>query len=133
MYSYEARIRAAELYIKLGKRVRPTIRQLGYPTKSSLKGWYNEYQRKLDLPMGYAGREPKFSQAQKAAAVEHYLTHDQCIAVTMRALGYPGRGTPLMARSNSPTLGHPKFPQAGPPDYDDSGATAMRAAASLRR
>ena len=29
MYSYEARIRAAELYIKLGKRVRPTIRQLG--------------------------------------------------------------------------------------------------------
>lgn len=90
MYSYEARIRAAELYIKLGKRVRPTIRQLGYPTKSSLKGWYNEYQRKLDLPMGYAGREPKFSQAQKAAAVEHYLTHDQCIAVTMRALGYPG-------------------------------------------
>lgn len=149
MYSYEARIRAAELYIKLGKRVRPTIRQLGYPTKSSLKGWYNEYQRKLDLPMGYAGREPKFSQAQKAAAVEHYLTHDQCIAVTMRALGYPGRGTltkwvreafpevrravALMARSNSPTLGHPKFPQAGPPDYDDSGATAMRAAASLRR
>lgn len=146
MYSYEARIRAAELYIKLGKRVRPTIRQLGYPTKSSLKGWYNEYQRKLDLPMGYAGREPKFSQAQKAAAVEHYLTHDQCIAVTMRALGYPGRGTltkwvreafpevrTLMARSNSPTLGHPKFPQAGRSDYDDSGVMAMRAAASLRR
>ncbi len=26
----------------------------------------------------------------------------------------------LMARSNSPTLGHPKFPQAGPPDHDDS-------------
>lgn len=42
-------------------------------------------------------------------------------------------GLPPMARSNSPTLGHPKFPQAGPPDYDDSGATAMRAAASLRR
>lgn len=42
-------------------------------------------------------------------------------------------GRSLMARSNSPTLGHPKFPQAGPPDYDDSGATAMRAAASLRR
>ncbi|WP_157085093.1 helix-turn-helix domain-containing protein [Hydrogenophaga palleronii] len=45
MYSYEDRIRAVELYIKLGKRVRPTIRQLGYPTKSSLKGWYNEYQQ----------------------------------------------------------------------------------------
>ena len=40
---------------------------------------------------------------------------------------------PLMARSNSPTRGHPKFPQAGRPDYDDSGLTAMRAAASFRR
>lgn len=29
MYSYEDRTRAVELYIKLGKRVRPTIRQLG--------------------------------------------------------------------------------------------------------
>ena len=93
MYSYEDRIRAVELYIKLGKSVRPTIRQLGYPTKNSLKGWYNEYQFKLDLSAGYAGREPKFSQAQKAAAIEHYLTHDRCIAATMRALGYPGRGT----------------------------------------
>jgi transposase-like protein len=45
------------------------------------------------LPAGYAGREPKFSPAQKAAAIEHYLTHDRCIAATMRALGYPCRGT----------------------------------------
>jgi hypothetical protein len=26
-------------------------------------------------------------------AVAHYLAHDRCIAATMRALGYPGRGT----------------------------------------
>lgn len=38
-----------------------------------------------------------------------------------------------MARSNSRPLGHPKFPQAGRSDYDDSGGMAMRAAASLRR
>ena len=31
MYSYEDRIRAVKLYIKLGKRTRPTIRQLGQP------------------------------------------------------------------------------------------------------
>jgi len=93
MYSYEDRIRAVELYIKLGKRVPPTIRQLGYPTKNSLKGWFREYEQRLDLPAGYAGREPKFSQAQKAAAIEYYLTHDRCVAATMRALGYPGRGT----------------------------------------
>ncbi len=56
MYSYEDRIRAVELYIKLGKRVRPTICQLGYPTKNALKGWYREYEQRLDLPVGYAGR-----------------------------------------------------------------------------
>lgn len=93
MYSYEDRIQAVELYINLGKRVRPTIRQLGYPTKNALKCWYREYEQGLDLPAGYAGRPPKYSQAQKEAAVEHYLTHDQCIAATIRALGYPGRGT----------------------------------------
>lgn len=93
MYSYEDRIRAVELYIKLGLRVRPTIRQLGYPSKNALKGWHREYLQRLDLPTGYAGRISKFSQAQKAAAIEHYLAHDRCIAATMRALGYPGRGT----------------------------------------
>lgn len=36
MYSYEERIRAVKLHIKLGKCVRPTIRQLGFPTKNSL-------------------------------------------------------------------------------------------------
>ena len=37
MYSYEDRIRAVELYIRLGKRVRATILQLGYPTKNALR------------------------------------------------------------------------------------------------
>jgi hypothetical protein len=40
---------------------------------------------------------------------------------------------PPMATSNSPTRGHPKFPQARRPDYDGSGLMARRAAASLRR
>ena len=93
MYSYEDRIRAVELYIKMGKRVRPTIRQLGYPTKNALKGWYREYRQRLDLPAGYADRKPKFSQEQKKAAIEHYLARDRCIAATIRALGYPCRGT----------------------------------------
>ncbi|NMY13255.1 IS3 family transposase, partial [Pseudomonas veronii] len=53
MYSYEDRIRAVKLYIKLGKRTGATIRQLGYPTKNSLKSWHAEYERCLDLPRGY--------------------------------------------------------------------------------
>ncbi len=39
--------------------------------------------------------------------------------------------TSLMASPNSPTRGHPKFPQAAPSDYDVSGLTTKRAAASL--
>ncbi|MBB3148479.1 transposase-like protein [Phyllobacterium trifolii] len=50
MYSYADRIRAVELYIKLGKRLMATIRQLGYPTKNALRGWHREYEQRLDLP-----------------------------------------------------------------------------------
>ena len=43
MYSYADRLRAVELYVRLGKRLNATIRQLGYPTKNALRGWYREY------------------------------------------------------------------------------------------
>ena len=93
MYSYADRLRAVELYIRLGKRVKATIRQLGYPTKNALKGWYREYEQRFDLCVRYPVRTPKYSEDQKQAALEHYQTHDRCISATMRALGYPGRGT----------------------------------------
>ena len=90
MYSFEDRVRAVRLYIKLGKRIGLTIRQLGYPTKNALKTWYREYEQRHDLPAGYV-RLPMYSQAQKKRAVEHYLEHGRCIAATSRSLGYPSR------------------------------------------
>lgn len=87
MYSYEDRIRAVELYIKLGKCVRATIRQLVYPTKNALKGWHREYERRLHLPKGYARSKSKYSQEQKEVAVRHFLDHGRCIAFTIKALG----------------------------------------------
>ena len=90
MYTYEDRLRAIRLYIKLGKRVGLTIRQLGYPTENALKGWYREYEERGDLPTGYA-RQPMYSQAQKDRAVDHYLEHGRCIVATIKALGYPSR------------------------------------------
>ena len=75
MYSYEDRIRAVELYVKVGKRVGPTIRQLGYSTKNALKAWYRAYQGQRDLPTGYVRSKPKYSQEQKEAAVRYYLDH----------------------------------------------------------
>ncbi len=94
MYSYEDRLRAVELYIKLGKRIGLTIRQLGYPTKNALLSWHREYEQRLDLPVGYV-RQPRYSQARKELAVRHYLEHGRCIAATIKSRGY--RSTSLLS------------------------------------
>ena len=93
MFSYEDRIRAVRLYLKLGKRLSATIRQLGYPTKNSLKAWHREYEQCHDLRAGYVRSRPRYSSEQKKVAVDHYLSHDRCTAATLRALGYPSRET----------------------------------------
>jgi transposase-like protein len=54
MCSYEDRIKAVKLYIKLGKCIGATIRQLGYPTKNAPKSWHREFEQGRDLPVGYA-------------------------------------------------------------------------------
>lgn len=64
---------------------------MGYPTENALKSWHREYERCLDLPRGYVRAKPKYSQDQKEQAVEHYVAHGRCIALTIKALGYPGR------------------------------------------
>jgi len=92
MFSYEDRLRAVQLYIKLDKRIGLTIRQLGYPTKNALLSWHREYEQRLDLPAGYV-REPRYSQAHKELAVRHYREHGRCIAATIRELGYPSRSS----------------------------------------
>ena len=93
MYSYEDRMRAVQLYIKLDKRISATLRQLGYPTKNSLKAWYREYERHHGSHTCYERLKPRYSAAQRQVAVEHYLSHGRCLAATRRALGYPGRAT----------------------------------------
>lgn len=66
MYSYEERIRAVKLYIKLGKRSAATIRQLGYPTRKALKTWNQEYEQSRDLPKGYVRSKWKYSDELSA-------------------------------------------------------------------
>lgn len=95
MYSYEERIRAVRLHIKLGQRVATTIRQLGYPTKNALKSWHREYERCHDLRTTSKRSKPKYSEAQKKLAVDHDLSHGCCIAASIKALGYPGRASLL--------------------------------------
>lgn len=94
---------------------------MGYPTKNALLGWFREYEQKLDLPLGYAARKPKYTPAQRKAALTHYATHDQCIAATIRALGYPGRVTLTnWVREAFPETRRALVGQAGRPRYPES-------------
>ncbi|WLF99664.1 IS3 family transposase (plasmid) [Brucella intermedia] len=121
MYSYEDRMRAVALYIKLGKRAKATIRQLGYPSKNALKGWCREYEHHLELRLGFAPRAPKFTQAQKEAAVAHYRTHGRCVSATMRALGYPGRAMlTAWVRRPFPEAQKSTVGRAAPPRYPET-------------
>ena len=90
MYSYDDRLRAVQLYIKLGKRAGLTIRQLGYPTKNALKTWHRVYEQRQDLPPTYM-REPKYTPAQRRLAVDHFVANGRCLAITIKELGYPSR------------------------------------------
>ncbi|KRB49137.1 hypothetical protein ASE04_18310 [Rhizobium sp. Root708] len=80
MYSYEDRMRAVQLYIKLGKRANAAIRQLGYPTKNALKHWHRELARGNDLSAGYVRTKHRYSDEQKRTAVEYYLDHGRRLA-----------------------------------------------------
>ena len=93
MYSHEDRIRAVKLYIKLGKRIGATLRQLGYPTKNALKSWHREFEQRQDFPAASVRSWQKYSDEHKQAAVEHYFNHDRCMTGTIKALGYPCRDT----------------------------------------
>lgn len=73
MYSYADSLRAVELYIRLRKRLNSTIRQLGYPTKNALRGWYREYIQHLDLRVQSVAPAPKYSEAQSQAALVSHL------------------------------------------------------------
>ena len=88
MYSLEQRTRAVELYIKYGFKATATIRELGYPSRAQLVGWYREWQ---DNGGALRGRNlERYSEGQRRAAVNHYLEHGRCNAYTRRELGYPG-------------------------------------------
>ncbi|MBB4867400.1 transposase-like protein, partial [Pseudomonas nitritireducens] len=111
MYSYEDRQRAVRLYIKLGKRVGLTIRQLGYPTKNALKAWYREFEQPQGLSAKYT-RQPKYTNAHKEQAIQHYLDHGRCLSVTIKALGFPSRALLAGWLRDAYPAEHPRVGQA---------------------
>jgi transposase-like protein len=96
MYSFDERLGAVDLYLKFGKRSRATIRQLGYPTKNSLRHWYQEFLECGDLRADYVRSKQKYSVEQKNVAIKHYMNHGRCFSATLEVLGYPSRRTLTM-------------------------------------
>lgn len=93
MYSHEERTRAIELYIKYGKSAADAIRELGYPSRDTLRTWYKEYLEELEsnVVVVHGSRLKKYSDSQKRRAVDYYLEHGKSLTRTMRALGYPSQ------------------------------------------
>lgn len=91
MYSYSDRLKAIELYIQYGKSAAATVRALGYPSKKQLRRWYQSYGVSGQIPPRKR-RKPKYTAAERRRAVEHYFRTGQCMARTVRELGYPSKG-----------------------------------------
>lgn len=87
MYSYEDRIRAVKLYIKLGKRTGATIRQLGYPARDSLRAWI--YKLHPELHTRVVGRSDGLARppAMKQAAVIALCTRQESASAVAQKLG----------------------------------------------
>lgn len=90
MYSYSDRLKAIEAYIQYGKSAAATVRALGYPSKKQLRRWYQGYLASGQVPLRKK-RKPKYTSEERRRAVEHYFRTGQCIARTVRELGYPNR------------------------------------------
>ncbi len=91
VYSLEDRMKAVELYLKCGSSPAAARRELGYPTKNTLKQWAREYRATGALHERYRPRRPKHSEEQKQTAVDYYLQHGRSMRRTVRALGYPSQ------------------------------------------
>ena len=90
-YSREQRRCAVELYERYEHSAADVIRELGYPSKEALLMWYREWleERRTEVPSRRGERYARYTDEQKRAAVDHYLTHGRRLSRTMRRMGYP--------------------------------------------
>ena len=92
MFPYEDRIKAVKLLIQYDMSYSDVTRILGYPSKESLRKWYQEYKKNDDLHSEFL-QENKYRSEEKQSAVTYYLEHGKSVSRTVRKLGYPSRPT----------------------------------------
>lgn len=92
MYTYEEKIAAVKLLLQYNMKSSKVRRELGYPAKTTLFNWYNEYKETGDLSKEFR-KTPVYSQGEKQKALDFYISNGENIIGTARALGYPCRAT----------------------------------------
>ncbi len=92
MFSYEKRIKAVKLLIQYDMCYSDVRRELGYPSKESLRNWYQEYKINGDLHLDFI-KEDQYSLEEKQIAVTYYLEHGKSVSRTVKKIGYPCRPT----------------------------------------
>lgn len=90
MFSYEERLKAINLLIQYDLSYSTVIRELGYPSKGSLRNWYYEYKKEGELHRSFV-KKTKYSEEEKQIAVGYYIEHGKCVSRTVKKLGYPSR------------------------------------------
>ncbi|WP_240542196.1 hypothetical protein [Bifidobacterium sp. CP2] len=92
-YTREQRRRAVELYVRYECCAADVIRELGYPSREALRMWHRDWleERETGVPSRRGERYARYTQEQKRAAVDHYLTHGRRASRTMRQMGYPSK------------------------------------------
>lgn len=95
VYSLEDRMKAVNLYVKYGYSPAAVRRELGYPTKNTVKQWAREFRATgtLHERSHHNRRKSKYSEEQKQTAVQYYIEHARSLRLTITALGYPNRET----------------------------------------
>ena len=92
-YTREQRQRAVELYVKYECCAADVIRELGYPSREALRMWHRDWldEQGTGVSSQRGERYARYTEEQKRAAVDHYLTHGRRASRTMRQMGYPSK------------------------------------------
>ena len=93
VYTLEDRMKAVNLYFKYGGSPAAVRRELGYPTKNTVKQWAREFKATGVLHERSRPHRSRYSVEQRQAAVDYYLEHGRNMNRTARALGYPHQAT----------------------------------------
>ena len=92
-YTREQRQRAVELYVKYEGCAADVIRELGYPSREALRMWHRDWldEQETGVSSQRGERYARYTEEQKRASVDHYLTHGRRASRTMRQMGYPSK------------------------------------------